>query len=97
MGRVWHDEEPLGSIVYSDRLAEVRLPLLVMTAARDLQRPPEATQAAFEAFGSADKTFVRAGLADGFSFDYGHDDLLAGLASPREIFPRIAGWLEERS
>ena len=68
-----------------------------VTAARDLQRPPEATQAAFEAFGSADKTFVRAGLADGFSFDYGHDDLLAGLASPREIFPRIAGWLEERS
>lgn len=86
-----------GSIVYSERLAEVALPLLVMTAARDLQRPPEATQAAFEAFGSPDKTFVRAGLADGFSFDYGHDDLLAGLASPREIFPRIAGWLEERS
>ncbi len=86
-----------GSIVYSDRLADVKLPLLVMTAARDLQRPAEATRAAFEAFGSTDKTFVRAGVADGFSFDYGHDDLLAGLASPREIFPRIADWLAAHS
>ncbi len=86
-----------GTIVYSDRMSEVRLPLLVMTASRDLQRPPDATRAAFESFGSTDKTFVRAGTADGFSFDYGHDDLLAGLAAPREIFPRIASWLEERS
>ena len=85
-----------GSVVYSDRLADVRLPLLVMAAARDLQRPPEAVRAAFDAFGSRDKTFLRVGIADGFSVDFGHDDLLAGLAAPAEVFPRIAAWLAER-
>jgi predicted alpha/beta hydrolase len=86
-----------GAVVYSNRLAEVRLPLLVLAAARDLQRPPESVRAGFEAFGSADKTFVRAGAGAGFSVDFGHDDLLAGLAAPAEIFPRIADWLAARS
>jgi len=86
-----------GSVVYAERLAEVRLPLLVLAAARDLQRPPEAVRAAFDAFGSDDKTFVRAGVADGFSVDFGHDDLLAGLAAPSDVFPRIADWLAARS
>jgi hypothetical protein len=36
-------------------------------------------------------------VATGFSVDFGHDDLLAGLAAPTEIFPRIAEWLEARS
>jgi len=86
-----------GSIVYSARLAEVTLPLLVLAAAHDLQRPPEAVRAAFGAFGSADKTFICAGVAEGFSVDFGHDDLLAGCAAPAEVFPRIAAWLAERS
>jgi predicted alpha/beta hydrolase len=86
-----------GSVVYSARLHEVRLPLLVIAAAHDLQRPPAGVRAAFEAFGSADKTFLRAGIADGFSVDFGHDDLLAGVASAAEVFPRITAWLAERS
>jgi len=86
-----------GKVVYSDRLSEVKLPLLIAVAAHDLQRPAEAVKAAFDAFGSADKTFVRFGVAEGFSVDYGHDDLLAGLASPTEVYPRIAGWLAEHS
>ena len=86
-----------GSVVDSERLAEVKLPLLIMAAAHDLQRPPESVRAAFEAFGSPDKTFLLAGLKGGFSLDFGHDDLLAGRAAPAEIFPRIAGWLADRS
>jgi hypothetical protein len=86
-----------GSVVYSARLGQVTLPLLVMAAARDLQRPAEAVRSTFELLGSRDKTFVCAGTAQGFSVDFGHDDLLAGRASPTEIFPRIAGWLAERS
>jgi hypothetical protein len=82
-----------GAVIYSDRLSEVRLPLLVVAAEHDLQRPADAVKAAFDAFGSEDRTFLRPGLATGFSVDYGHDDLLAGLASPREIYPRISGWL----
>jgi pimeloyl-ACP methyl ester carboxylesterase len=86
-----------GSIIYSDRLREVNLPLLVVAAEHDLQRPADAVKAAFDAFGSSDKTFLRPGLATGFSVDFGHDDLLAGLAAPAEVYPRIAGWLAERS
>lgn len=82
-----------GARVYSDRLNAVRLPLLVLAAARDLQRPPDAVRDAYEAFGAADKTFVRAGVTHGFRVDYGHDDLLAGRASPDEIFPLIRDWL----
>jgi len=83
--------------VWSDRLDEIRLPLLIMAAAHDLQRPPETGRATFEAVGSADKTWVEAGVSSGFSLDFGHDDLVAGRASPTEIFPKIRSWLDEHS
>ena len=47
--------------VWSDHLGEINLPLLIMAAAHDLQRPPEASRATFEAIGSSDKTWVEAG------------------------------------
>ncbi len=86
-----------GSVVWSDRLGEFTLPVLVMVGAADLQRPAEAVRATFDVLGSADKTFVRAGMADGFPVDVGHDDLVAGLCAPTRIFPIIGDWLEEHS
>lgn len=83
------------STVWSDHLDQVTLPLMVMAGGRDLQRPADATRAAFERFGSLDKSFVQADVASGFSFDFGHDDLVAGKASPTEIFPRIRAWLDD--
>lgn len=86
-----------GSVIYSERLGDVRLPLLLLAAARDLQRPPESVRTAHEALGSTDKTFLIVGRESGFSVDFGHDDLLAGRAAPAEVFPRIADWLAARS
>ncbi|NRA32255.1 MAG: alpha/beta fold hydrolase [Polyangiaceae bacterium] len=86
-----------GRRVYSCHLDEVKVPLLMLAAELDLQRPAEAVEAAFESMGSTDKTLIRCGRAQGFAVDYGHDDLLTGLASPSEVFPRIRDWLEERS
>jgi pimeloyl-ACP methyl ester carboxylesterase len=83
--------------VWSDHLDEIDLPLLVMAAARDLQRPASAVRATFESLGSNDKTYIEAGIANGFSVDFGHDDLVAGKASPAEVFPRIKAWLDDRS
>jgi pimeloyl-ACP methyl ester carboxylesterase len=83
-----------GSIVYSNRLADVRLPVLVLAGAADLQRPPDAVRATFDALGSADKTFVRVGQAEGFPVDAGHDDLIAGLHSPTHVFPIVTDWLD---
>jgi len=85
------------SEIYSNRLAEVKLPLLLFAAAADLQRPPEAVAEAFEQFGSPDKTLVRAGIEEGFGVDFGHDDLLAGRASPAEIYPIVGDWLAARA
>ena len=99
--KTWIDEGTMrnldGSVVYSDRLEEVKLPLLVMAAGSDLQRPAESVRAAYDAFGSTDKTFLHAGVSDGFSVDFGHDDLLAGYASPTEIFPLVNDWIANRS
>jgi pimeloyl-ACP methyl ester carboxylesterase len=83
--------------VWSDRLHEFRLPVLLLAGAADLQRPAEAVRATYEALGSPDKTFVRAGTADGFPVDFGHDDLLAGRDAPASVFPLIADWLDARS
>ncbi len=99
--RSWIEESCMksgdGSVVYSDRLNEIEIPLLLLAAAKDLQRPCESVASTFEALGSTDKKFIRAGVADGFSVDYGHDDLLAGIASAKEIFPIVTDWLAERS
>ena len=83
-----------GALVYSSRLGEVRLPVLVMVGAADLQRPPDAVRATFDALGSADKTFVRVGKADGFPVDAGHDDLDRRRCAPTHVFPVITDWLD---
>ena len=36
-------------------------------------------------------------MSSGLSLDFGHDDLVAGRASPTEIFPKIRSWLDEHS
>lgn len=84
-----------GKVVYSDRLGEIGLPILLMAGGHDLQRPPQAIRDTFEAIGSDDKTFVLAGEGRGFSFDFGHDDLLAGSRGPAEVFPVVREWLDE--
>ncbi|MFA5889801.1 MAG: alpha/beta fold hydrolase [Actinomycetota bacterium] len=82
--------------IWADRLDEVRVPLMMWAATRDLQRPLPAVRRAFDAMGSTDKTFVEAGRSTGFSVDYGHDDLVAAKSSPTEVFPRIIEWIDRR-
>lgn len=97
----WVDNGVMRSVdhttVWSDHLAEMHLPVLVMTAGADKQRPPEAVEETARALGSDDVTFVRAGVNEGFEVDYGHDDLLVCEPAAREVFPRVRDWLAERS
>lgn len=86
-----------GRVIWSDRLDAVDLPLLVVVGAADRQRPPDAVETTFRALGSPDKSFVRAGVAEGFSVDYGHDDLVAGRSSRSEVWPVVADWMAARS
>ncbi|MCC7076168.1 MAG: alpha/beta fold hydrolase [Acidimicrobiia bacterium] len=82
-----------GSLVYSDHLDAVTLPVLVVAAAADLQRPPEAVEATYRALGSSDKTFLRAGIEGGMSVDFGHDDVVTSIPATREVLPRLEAWL----
>jgi predicted alpha/beta hydrolase len=95
--RDWVDHATMrsldGATVWSDRLAEIRVPVLLLAAAADLQRPPAAVAASVELFGAAPVQFLEVGRAEGFEVDYGHDDLVAARTSPREVFPLIEGWL----
>jgi predicted alpha/beta hydrolase len=85
------------SVVWSDRMDEVQVPLLVMAAARDLQRPPSAVRASVGAFGSDDVELCIGGVEGGMSVDHGHDDLVAARTSAAEVFPVITGWLERHT
>lgn len=97
--RDWVDHATMRSLdhetVWSDRLDEFDLPVLVGAAARDLQRPADAALATFEALGSTDKTWFLGGTEGGLSVDFGHDDLVAAIASPDEVFPRLTEWLDD--
>jgi lysosomal acid lipase/cholesteryl ester hydrolase len=86
-----------GATVWSDRLGEVRLPLLLLAAASDLQRPPASVEATATEVGGDDVTFVRVGTKEGFGVDYGHDDLLVCDEARKDVFPLVRDWLLERS
>jgi pimeloyl-ACP methyl ester carboxylesterase len=81
------------AVVWSDRLDEFRVPVLVAVGAADLQRPPAAVRATYEALGSDDKQLLVAGREAGWPVDVGHDDLLAGLASPTHLYPVLHNFL----
>ncbi|MFZ4583690.1 MAG: alpha/beta hydrolase [Acidimicrobiia bacterium] len=81
------------SVVWSDRADEFTIPVLVMVAAFDKQRPPASVERTFAALGSADKTFIKVGKEHGFAHDYGHDDLVAGRHARIEVTGRIIDWL----
>lgn len=70
-------------------LGQVDQPLLVVTAGADHIAPPQGTRPLLQLVGSEDITCIdRPG---------GHIGLMAGSKARKEIWPDIAGWLEERS
>jgi pimeloyl-ACP methyl ester carboxylesterase len=84
-----------GGTVWSDRLGEIQVPLLLLAAAADLQRPPASVRDSVHLFSGTSAQFVEVGRAEGFALDYGHDDLVAARTSPREVFPLIEAWLAD--
>ncbi len=85
------------STCWSDRMAEVDVPLLVMVGAADLQRPAAAVRDAVEKFGSDEVLFREFGPPPGASVAYGHDDLLGARSSPAVVFAVITQWLERHA
>jgi pimeloyl-ACP methyl ester carboxylesterase len=83
------------------RLATVAIPALFFGGIADRLAPPDAVQAAFDAWGSARpglrKRFVVLGRSYGARADYGHADLAMGVHAAIELFAPIARFLGEET
>ncbi len=72
-------------------------PLLLIGGEKDRMVPPACMEAALARLGSVDKTLVILGKSHGQGEEYGHGDLLLGVAAPGEVYPRVAAWLAARA
>ena len=84
------------AIDYTQRLSQLRVPLLAVSGAGDKLVPSAAVAAWIDHVGSEDKTFIELSEANGHAADYGHLDLVLGDAAREEVLNPIVSWLETR-
>lgn len=85
-------------IDYVRALADVRVPVLGMSGAGDtLFAPPHACRTLVEMVGAGDRRYELAGRETGFSEDFDHPGIVVSRAAREEVWPRVLGWLRERS
>jgi pimeloyl-ACP methyl ester carboxylesterase len=83
---------------YLSALRDVDVPLLAVSGAGDrLLAPPPAVRDLVRRFGSADRTFVVAGVRQGFQADYGHAALMVSRGARDDIWPLVRDWLQARA
>ncbi|MFG0415524.1 alpha/beta fold hydrolase [Pseudomonas sp. BMW13] len=75
-------------------LAEVRLPLLAVSAAGDHQDPAWACRKLLEQCSAADSEFLLLAKTAGFSSDFGHIEMLVSKEAQREVWPLAEYWLQ---
>jgi len=85
-----------GKTDYTEGLAQITVPALLMAGRVDHVVPVWAVRAAYERISSTDKSFVVLGRGWGTRHDYGHADLVVGSRAKEEVFPLISEWLESR-
>jgi lysosomal acid lipase/cholesteryl ester hydrolase len=85
-----------GTIDYSARLGEIRTPTLLVAGDGDIMSDVPSTELTFAGLGSPDKTIMRFGKSSGHVADYGHCDLVWSRHAPKEVFPPIIAWLDQR-
>ena len=80
---------------YATEARRINVPILLICAKADNMAPEIAVQYAYHRVGSADKTYRLFALANKYSADYGHCDLITGKNARREVYPVIIEWLDE--
>ena len=91
----WRGQDGLD---YLDALRKVPTPALCFAGAGDRRiAPVEGCRRLFDALGTSDKSLVVCGRTYGFAEDYDHARIVASRGARQEIWPRILGWLQERS
>ena len=77
-------------------LAEVKMPVLAVSAAGDHQDPAWACRKLFEQMGSEHKQFINLGREQGFGDNFGHVEMLVSKAAQTEVWPLVARWLADQ-
>lgn len=86
-----------GFISYVERLSSIKVPALVISGAADKIVGAHNVQQVYSKLGSSDKTYVELGTDAGFSFNYGHVDMVMGTKAPEEVYPILGAWMKSRS
>jgi lysosomal acid lipase/cholesteryl ester hydrolase len=81
---------------YSARLGAVTTPTLLIAGDGDIMSDVPSTELTLAALGSPDKSLIRFGKSSGNVDDYGHCDLVWSRHAPKEVFPRLIDWLDQR-
>lgn len=81
---------------YARNMANVTVPILISCGSADQLAPPKVQQYLHQTVGSADKTLMIYGTAQGFAADSGHNDSLVGLTSHAQVYPFIEQWISAR-
>ncbi len=83
---------------YSALLPRVTTSTLMVAGEQRLhvRRPLDRADASLRPCRAPDKSLMRFGKRDGQVADYGHCDLVWSRYAPREIFPSLIAWLDQR-
>ena len=84
-----------GAYSYQEGMSKIDRPLFLIGGSRDFLCVPRGVEATYEKVRSARKELCILGKANGEREDYGHGDYFVGKHAATEVFPRIAGWLEQ--
>ena len=81
---------------YSALLPRVTTSTLMIAGESDCMSDIPSTELTLAGLSSPDKSLMRFGKRDGQVADYGHCDLVWSRYAPREIFPPLIAWLDQR-
>lgn len=85
--------DEIGRAHYMAGLENVHVPTRVIAGRGDRVAPPDRVAGFYSGLKNAERDFVIAGRATGFSVDYGHLDLPLGDGAAKEIYPLVVEWL----
>lgn len=77
-------------------LAEVKVPVLAVSAEGDHQDPPWACHKLLKQFASATREYLCLGRKSGFSNNFGHVEMLVSKPAQREVWPLVEHWLQRQ-
>jgi lysosomal acid lipase/cholesteryl ester hydrolase len=84
------------AVDYSAMLGRITTPTLLIAGDGDIMSDVPSTELTLAGLASPDKMMMRFGTSNGHVADYGHCDLVWSRYAPREIFPPIIDWLDQR-